>query len=394
VEALYGAGPKPRRDTLFANAMERVTVAFPKDDEAKVFFALALLGLNQADRETVAYMRAGAIAEDVLRRNPQHPGAAHFIIHAFDDPTHAPLGLWAARAYSKIAPQAPHAQHMTTHIFLAMGMWDDVVSQNVIAAGPDRDHWQAGHYTVWLEYGYLQQGRYATAREHANLLRTHAGSNLPPGTRPSLVNVRAAYLFTTERWSDPVSEWSLGPYASPMIQSIEAFTTGYAMLKRGDRARAETHPAAIDAADKNGAGGPQSDPRVVHIIALEMRAALAAASGRSDTAIAIIREAARLEDALPVEFGPPLIPKPAHELAGEILLAAGHSAEAQREFARAEEAAPGRSRALIGLARAASRAGDASVAAQAARKLLDNWHGADADVPEREEMQRIASARR
>src|SRR5688572_10517215 len=163
VEALYGPGTKPKRDTLFAAAIERIVAEHPEDDEAKVFLALALLGLNQGERDVRTYMRAGAIAEEVLRRNPEHPGAAHFVIHAFDDPVHAPLGLWAARAYSRIAPGALHAQHMTTHIFLAMGMWDDVVSQNVIASGPQRERWRAGHATSWLGYGYLQQGRFDEA---------------------------------------------------------------------------------------------------------------------------------------------------------------------------------------------------------------------------------------
>src|SRR5215212_3945517 len=175
VEALYGPGSKPRRDTLFSAAIDRIVLAHPNDDEAKVFQALALLGLSQSVRDIPTYMRAGAIAEEVLRRKPDHPGAAHFVIHAFDDPIHAPLGLWAARAYSKIAPQAPHAQHMTTHIFLAMGMWDEVVSQNVIASGPNRHDWHAGHYTMWLGYGLLQQGRFADARTHLVHLRGNVG---------------------------------------------------------------------------------------------------------------------------------------------------------------------------------------------------------------------------
>ena len=108
-EALYGEGSKPRRDTLYADALETLVRAQPDDDEAKVFYSVALLGLNQGVRDVPTYMRAGAIAEDVLRRNPDHPGAAHFIIHAFDDPVHAPLGLYAARRYarSRRAPCTP-----------------------------------------------------------------------------------------------------------------------------------------------------------------------------------------------------------------------------------------------------------------------------------------------
>ena len=164
VDALYGDGSKAHRDTMYAEAMERLMHEYPTDDEAAILYATALFGLSQGARDVPLYMRAGAIAQTVLRNNPQHPGAAHMIIHAFDDPTHAPLGLYAARAYSQIAPAASHAQHMTTHIFLALGMWSDVVSQNMIAAGPDTARWRAGHYTTWLHYAYLQQGKYEAAR--------------------------------------------------------------------------------------------------------------------------------------------------------------------------------------------------------------------------------------
>jgi hypothetical protein len=191
IEALYGEGSKPRRDTLYANAMERLAAAFPNDDEVQSFYALALLGLSQGVRDVPTYMRAGAVAQEVLRHNADHPGGAHYTIHAFDDPIHAPLGLRAARLYSKIAPAAPHAQHMTTHIFVAMGMWDDVVSQNVVAAGHLHDQWQAGHYTAWLGYGYAQQGRFDEARKNSTRPRelpSHSASR-----RASLLSMRAQY---------------------------------------------------------------------------------------------------------------------------------------------------------------------------------------------------------
>jgi tetratricopeptide (TPR) repeat protein len=388
VEVLYDTGSKPRRDTLFAAAIDRIVVAYPTDDEAKVLHALALLGLNQSVRDEASYMRAGAIAEDVLRRNPDHPGAAHMVIHAFDDPMHAPLGLSAARAYSKIAPEAPHAQHMTSHIFVAMGMWDDVVSQNIIASGPDHAHWQAGHYTMWLGYGYLQQGRYDAARAHLTQLRAHAGQSFPAGARPSLIGMRAAYLITTERWTDSITTWSLAPIPSPTMRAIDAFATGYAALKTGDRARAEQVAVSL-AADETAdpAAGIENDPAVIRILTMEMRAVIAATRGQTDSAVTLALEAARMEDALPIEFGPPLIPKPTHELAGEILLDAGRAKEAQREFGRALDLAPGRSRSLLGLARAAARAGDSRVSGAAARQLLHNWRSAGQDVPERAEME-------
>src|SRR5260370_37983476 len=121
--------------------MERVVASYPKDGEAQVSYALSFLGLNQGVRDAPTYVRAAALLEPVFRENPDHPGAAHLLIHCYDDPIHAARGLPAARAYAKIAPDAAHAQHMTTHIFLALGMWDEVVSQNEIASGRDRRAW-------------------------------------------------------------------------------------------------------------------------------------------------------------------------------------------------------------------------------------------------------------
>jgi tetratricopeptide (TPR) repeat protein len=394
VEALYGSGSKARRDTLFAAAMERIVAEHPEDDEAKVFLALALLGLNQGERDVPTYMRAGAIAQEVLRRNAQHPGAAHFVIHAFDDPIHAPLGLWAARAYSKIAPGALHAQHMTTHIFLAMGMWDDVVAQNVIASGPHHDRWRAGHATSWLGYAYLQQGRFDEARKHLQHLRANAGASMRPGEKFHLPWMRAAYLIDSERWTDSVATWSFEPIEGAALRAVDAFAMGYVALRTGDRARAERLAAELAREPATGSGGfGLSNPAVVRVFAAELRAALLADAGRTDDAIAAAREATRMEDSLPVEFGPPAIVKPTHELAGEILLAAGRFSEAQREFTRALELAPGRSRSLLGLAHAASRAGDQAVAARAARDLLRNWHSADEGLVERANVGRLVAER-
>ena len=134
VEILYsGEGDKRERDARYAAAMEQLAEAYPKDDEAHLFYALALLGASEGVRDVPAYLKAAEIAKTVFVRNPQHPGAAHYWIHGMDDPQHAAGALEAARALSKIAPDAGHAQHMCSHIFMALGMWDDVVQANLSA---------------------------------------------------------------------------------------------------------------------------------------------------------------------------------------------------------------------------------------------------------------------
>ncbi len=370
VEVLYGNGPKPRLDTLYALAMERIAARWP-DHESKAFHALALLGLSQGVRAVPTYMRAGAVALEVARENPRHPGAAHYVIHAFDDPVHASLGLAAARAYSGIAPDAPHAQHMTTHIFLALGMWDDVVAQNVVASGHDHEHWRPGHYTSWLLYGLVQAGRHEEARRHLDLVRRNLTS--APGVGGYFLSMRAQYLINTERWEDPAAAWPAPAAAFPASQAEDAFALGYAALRRGDSAEARRHAAGLAALRS----GEPADV-VAEVLHFSLAGARAAAAGRTDSAVALLRRAAAIEDTLPVEFGPPGVVKPTRELLGEVLLAAGHPGAAQTAFQRALQQAPNRWLALRGLVQAAAAAGDRAAATAACETWQRIWHGADA----------------
>ena len=387
VEILYGDGEKPRRDTLYSAALERLTTTYPDDREAQAFYALSLMGLSQAVRNIPAYMRAGAMAQEVFLANPEHPGAAHYVIHAFDDAQHAPLGLRAARAYSKIAPGADHAQHMTSHIFLGLGMWEETVAANEVASfgtQRDRSKWGPGHYTHWLGYGLLQQGRFSEARHHLEAVRPNIGTPAHTPRKAYLLAMRAHYLVGTERWSDPVTEWTLDAGGvGPGPQAMDAFALGVAALGRGDRAGAERRLAEVErlasappAADRYGA-----NPRVPGILAKELAGLLRLVDAKKDEALALLREAAAAEDGLPLEYGPPDIVKPTHELLGEVLLGLGEGREAQREFERALQLAPRRALSLLGLSRAATMAGDREAAARAHAELRRIWNRADGDVP-------------
>src|SRR6059058_5716420 len=394
VEILYGDGSKAVRDTAYSLAMGRLVARFPADREAKVFYALSLLGLNQGVRDVPSYLRAAAIVDTVFRENPNHPGAAHLLIHSYDDPVHAPLGLAAARAYSKIAPDAAHAQHMTTHIFLALGMWDDVVSQNELASGHDPATWAPDHYTQWLGYGYLQQGRYSEALRHLERMR----DNVDKGRRGRavLALMRAEYVVNTEQWNSPSLQWPIDLTAVRARDAgVDAFVAGLAALKRADRVAAGRTLDDLVVITRNRApvpAGQERDP-VPDILEKELRALLREADGARGDAVTLLREATALEDAMPVEFGPPADVKPAHELLGEILLQAGRPREAQREFARQLQLAPKRALSLRGLGRAAAAAGDATTAARAYGELRAIWHRADPDRPELAEAARFLATR-
>jgi tetratricopeptide (TPR) repeat protein len=368
--------------------MERMAAAYPDDPEAQLFFALALMGLSQGARNVPAYMRAGAIAEAVFEQHPNHPGAAHYVIHAFDDPVHAPLGLRAARAYSRIAPSAGHAQHMTTHIFLALGMWPEVVRQNEIAQEAtlrttDRARWFAEHYTSWLGYALLQQGRFDAARAHLVLMAENQARSSRPGGGPALAAMRAAYLVETGRWSDTAITGSVARDVAVSGQhASETFARGLAALRTGRRDRTQTALAVLSGGGATAADSPAQDPHT-QVMADQLRALLLTDEGRKDEAVALLRRTAAVEDTLPVDFGPPVVVKPTHELIGELLLELGRASEAQREFVRALEQGPRRMHALAGLVRAATAAGDRTMADDARRTLTETLASADAGLLDR-----------
>lgn len=395
VELLYGDGPKPLRDTLYAAAMERLALAHPGDDEAKAFHALALMGLSQGVRQVPTYMRAGAIALDLFHRLPDHPGAAHYVIHAFDDPTHAPLGLPAARAYSDIAPDAMHAQHMTSHIFVALGMWGETVAANEIASGPDPAKWIAGHPSSWLHYGLLQQGRYAEARRLLETVRGNLGRDSRPVTRGYYVAMRAQHLVIAGGWDDTVMAEPVDPEGLGRVaRALDGFIAGYSAVQRGDRAAAERRRTELDAA---GVAGPGKDAfgesdDIVAVLQRELRGLVSLAAGDTAAALRHLREAVGIEDAMAVEYGPPSVVKPSHELLGELLLAMGQAGEAQREFTRALALAPRRAASLLGLARAAAAAGDRQTSDRAYADLRLVWSRADAGIPGLEEVTRALSS--
>jgi tetratricopeptide (TPR) repeat protein len=405
-EILYsGAGSKPERDARYATAMQQLTRAYPKDDEAQLFYALALLGKSEGVRDVPTYLQAGAIAKAVLMRNPDHPGAAHYWIHAMDDPQHAAGALVPANALSKIAPSAAHAQHMCSHIFLALGMWDDVVRANVaaitvgdrLASAAGKPPRRCGHYNYWLEYGYLEQGRIGAAK---GVVAGCREEEMQSGMAANFVEMRARYLVDTGRWQDEVAGWKVGMGSALTREINDAFATGFAAAERGDLPIARNAlatlldllprtPAAFDAA-----GTPPADPtrRVPQIQELQLQAVILSAEGQGDEAIAMARQAVAAGEELPYAFGPPSPEKPSYELLGELLLKENKSAPARAAFKASLERAPQRTESLLGLARAESAMGDKAAAGQSYRRLLEIWKNADPDYMAQENVQRNLSA--
>jgi len=410
VEVLYAAGDKVSRDFAYAEAMRQLHQQYPDDLEAASFYALAILGTAQGDRNFPTYMKAAAVVEEVFDKNPRHPGAAHYLIHSYDDPVHAPLGLRAARVYNQIAPAASHAQHMISHIYVALGYWDETVAANGKAfdvsvkraeekgLGVDARNYHALH---WLEYGLLQQGRYREAREKLEAMQSYAQESGSPYTLWYYAAMRAAYGVATTQWKElPPSLGSAGVGLTGV--AMELFATGFGAAKRDDIKTAKealrqlqervarTRPTAAGMDDY--ATTTQTDADTAAVLAKELAAQLLLIEGKTAEALALLEEATTAEDSLPYTFGPPDVVKPSHELLGEMLLELGRAAEAQEQFEKALKRAPRRTLSLLGLARAAKAAGDAATAAGAYQELRRIWQKADAELPELSEVEHNLAA--
>src|SRR3989454_2455869 len=235
VKVLYGEGDKSARDKAYSVAMEKIYRDYPDDLEAACFYALSLLGSVKPDeRGFLRQMRAGAIALDVFQKKPNHPGAAHYIIHAFDDPEHAILALPAARRYALIAPEAHHARHMPSHIFLQLGMWPEAAAANE-SSWATSDAWvkrknlslrmRDYHSLQWLQYIYLQQGRYSKAEDLLSMVRkdmsesTYDNKLRPNYYEDNYANMAAAFVVETERWN---LARTLFPAGSPVVMGQTA----------------------------------------------------------------------------------------------------------------------------------------------------------------------------
>jgi tetratricopeptide (TPR) repeat protein len=392
VEALYGEGTKAARDTAYSHAMERLHARYPDDVEAATFYALSLLGLNQGQREAVAYARAADLSEPLFRAHPRHPGAAHYLIHAVDAPEHALRGLDAADAYGGIAPRAAHAQHMTSHIYIAVGRWDDVVRTNVIAqslptesGGPIR--W--AHYTQWLVYALLQQNRPAEARVwldsmDAQRVRLGAGAQGEQPARAFLIPPSAAYVVDAGEWNSPFARMRVDSARLGWSASPQEFAVGYAALRRGDLALADSMIALLAAREgppQNRNGYTAVDRGYTRVMEGTLRALRLHAAGDGDGAVALLRAAAELEASLPMAFGPPVTVKPPREVLGELLLERGRPAEAAAQLELALARTPGRASVLLALARAHRAQGHREPAMRRYAELAGVWRHAAPDAP-------------
>ena len=372
VETLYGEGDKRERDAAYSAAMKELSARFPDDLDARAFYALSLLGLNGDARNLENYMRAAGVAEEVYEKNRRHPGALHYLIHAYDDPVHAPLGLRAARLYATVAPAASHAQHMPSHIFFALGMWDEAIASNIASMKTARDQGAGGYHPLhWLEHAWLQTGRNDDAAGLVRIVEEDVAKKPLPFARMHLAMTRATWLVET-RGGGPASMMQRvdnSGIATIMPFAGHDFARGLTALQLKDAALAVEARRALSQHLEAGraARAKKNDPvsrsqtvseadlQSVEVMGLALDAAIAFSNGARDEAIRLVRKAGEAEDAVIFEYGPPATVKPAWELAGELLLAADRKDEAADAFRRVIKRYPNRRLTLEGLRRAEGR---------------------------------------
>jgi tetratricopeptide (TPR) repeat protein len=354
LEILYGNAPesegksKEERDDLYREYMAELHEKYPGDHEITVFYGLSILGGAHEGRNYGTYMKAAAELFGVWNENQEHPGAAHYLIHSFDDPVHAPLGLPMAKAYSEIAPSAAHAQHMTSHIFLALGKWEETIDANIVARDVqqsrqnelDEQETVCGHYTWWLEYGYLQTGEFGDAERVLNTCMERV-EGTPTGSELWHFSImKGHYVVDTENW-EAANMWALDTNKSNLNY---LFTTAYAAVQMGNIEQARQGLEAIEEL-------PQSEE--LNIQMNQIKGLLLIEEGNQEEGIALLEEAVKAESELPVAFGPPTIVKPSYELLGDALLELGQYQQAHDAYEKQLNRTPDRRRSLLGRDKAA-----------------------------------------
>ena len=296
VEVLYGPGDKYERDELYHQAMRRLAEAHPEDNEAQAFYALSYLGLvRRGEPGFHRQMKAGAIVTDLFQREPNHPGAAHYVIHSFDDPEHAPLALEAANRYAEIAPEAHHAQHMPSHIFVQHGMWNRVSASNDVAYNASakwverknlsitkRDY----HSLEWKAYADLQRGVYGAVLDAIAVVDDAVAETDDNRLRRISASMVARHAIETGRYhaiSLPKGDVDTSRYNSTANLLLAAGMKAFAEKDEAGATEAAKQLQAL--ADKRAADGEAYQADSVRIMQHEIEALAAQLAGDTEGAL-------------------------------------------------------------------------------------------------------------
>jgi tetratricopeptide (TPR) repeat protein len=379
--------PERARQAARAKAFEALAARYPEDDEAQIFAALFVAGTqSQADQTYAAYLKAAGILEKQFAKYPDHPGVAHYLIHSYDAPPIAAKGLPAARRYATLAPDAPHALHMPSHIFTRVGAWQDSVTTNrrsADVAKKDGNGNEAYHAADYMVYAQLQLGRDLAARQVVEEFNREVKTNPAVFVGPyAAVAIPARMALERGDWRAAARMPQQGTQF-PFCEAITTFTRALGAARSGDTAAAEQeaqglekqHKALLDA--KNSYWATE-----VEIQRLATSAWIAHTRGQSDEAVKMMRAAAELEDRNEKHIVTPGRVVPARELLGEMLLEVKQPVAALKEFEQSQVREPNRLRGLVGAAAAAQGSGDRGKARQFYTRVVELTKDADTPLPE------------
>ena len=359
----------------YLKAMEALAAKYPDDDEAQIFYAITLnVSASPADKTYAQQLKGAAILEPIFKRQPQHPGIAHYLIHLYDYPPIAAKGLPAAMRYAAIAPAAPHAQHMPSHIFTRVGYWKESIASNtasVKAAKAGKESNEALHASDYMVYAYLQLARDREARAVIDDMMTVPNPNpLTAGGPFALAASPARYAVERGDWT-AAAALEVRPSKFLHVMAISHFARALGAARGGHPQAARADIARL--ADLRDKLRDAKDPYWANQVDIQLQIATAwtlQAEGRSDEALAAMRAAADAEDRTeksPVTPGPLA---PARELLGEMLLTRGDAKDALAAFEATLAKEPNRFNATAGAATAADKLGDKAMATAYYQELV------------------------
>ena len=368
--------PHSARMKSLADAFEVVAKRFPKDDEAQIFYAIYLTATQSPKDKTFAdTLKAAQILEPQFEKHPNHPGVAHYLIHSYDYPPIAEKGLNAASRYAEIAPSAPHALHMPSHIFTRVGAWEASAATNrrsVEVSRAEKEPNGGLHATDYMIYAYLQLARDNDAIQALQDARRVTNINPNnPGAAYALVAMPARIAIERGMWKEAAQ---LEARSSKVLQAdaVTQFARALGAARSGDAAAAEKGVQEL-ARIVDGLKTAKNDywATEVEVQRLSAAAWTGYAKGNRDEALTLMRSTADLEDKSEKREGPPARLVPSRELLGEMLLELKRSAEALKEFEASERHDPNRFRGIYGAAQAAAESGDNAKAKRYFARLVD-----------------------
>jgi tetratricopeptide (TPR) repeat protein len=415
VAALYkngGEETKLTRDQNYRAAMATAYTQYP-DDETALFYGLSILGaVPEGSHGFERQEQAAKLFEAVYVREPDHPGVLHYLIHAYDDPEHAQLGLKAARAYAQAAAAVPHALHMPSHIFTRLGYWEESAATNLkgwqvseadVKRAGESGAYRDFHNLNYLEYAYIQLGRYRDAQHTVDIVAEQYKALPEKKTAPDTPELESRHVRGRTIYAVPdrvvyghfdmltrmiveSGRWEEVATIPLVVRSRDFMAVklqweAKAAAVRKDAKAASAAATQLDSLSQQPGQHPFSK-LILTLQAKEARAFAATASGNEAEAVAKMNEAVAIEDSIDDLSQPPYPVIPAHELFGTLLIELNRPTDAREQFVQALKRTPGRPKSIYGLAQAAQATGDRGEARKRYAEFLALWKNADPDRPE------------